>query len=73
MRYTSSAQNNPTSISGFDINFDNKGEGNGNSKYIGQISKFNNNQDYISVIEGNMPVILIVSHSGKITFTNIVC
>ena len=33
--------------------------------------KFNNNQDYVSVIEGNMPVILIVSHSGKITFTNI--
>ena len=42
--FMNEAQNNPTSISGFDINFDNKGEGNGNSKYIGQISKFNNNQ-----------------------------
>ena len=42
--FMNEAQNNPTSILGFDINFDNKGEGNGNSKYIGQISKFNNNQ-----------------------------
>ena len=44
VNFMNEAQNNPTSISGFDINFDNKGEGNGNSKYIGQISKFNNNQ-----------------------------
>ena len=31
-------------ISGFDMNFNTKGEGDGNSKYIGQTSKFNNNQ-----------------------------
>ena len=35
------------------------------------INKFNSNQKYISVIEGNMPVVLIVSHSGKMTFTDI--
>ena len=31
-------------IEGFTINFDNKGEGNGNSKYIGQISELADNQ-----------------------------
>ena len=42
--FMNEAQNNPTSISGFDTNFDNKGEGLGTSKYIGQISELANNQ-----------------------------
>ena len=35
------------------------------------IDKFDINQKYVSAIEGNMPVLLVVSHSGKLTFTNI--
>ena len=35
------------------------------------IDKFDINQKYISVIEGNMPVLLVVSHSGEITFTDV--
>ena len=38
-----------------------------NSNNYGYISsEFNSNSNYISVIEGNVPVILVVSHSGKI-------
>ena len=36
-----------------------------------QIDKFDINQKYISVIEGNLPVLLVVSHSGEITFTDV--
>ena len=46
----------PTSISGFDMNFNTKGEGDGNSKYIGQTSEFNNNQ-IVGTIPFTQPVI----------------